>query len=244
MALTRAYKETVVRRIKRNQKFVPALFAALVLMSKVQCGRIDISNPTNPQRVGGYDTSGLAVGVALSGKYAYVADNQDGLQVIEISNPANPQQVGNYDTTRFAAGVAIMGNYAYVADGPTLDVIDISNPTSPRLAGQSLMSGGAVGVAVSGNYAYVADADAYGLILAQGKAFVTLGNDGLAIFDVLPFFKFKSVTHRDGQLELSWEGSIGAAVDAPNSTKAVRGKPRRTKYASESTYAFCVAAQT
>jgi hypothetical protein len=28
---------------------------------------IDVSNPANPQRVGGYDTSGEALGVAVSG---------------------------------------------------------------------------------------------------------------------------------------------------------------------------------
>jgi hypothetical protein len=36
---------------------------------------IDVSNPASPQRVGGYDTSGYARGVAVSGNYAYVADD-------------------------------------------------------------------------------------------------------------------------------------------------------------------------
>ncbi len=40
---------------------------------------IDVSNPANPQRVGGYDTSGYAHGVAVSGNYAYVADDYGGL---------------------------------------------------------------------------------------------------------------------------------------------------------------------
>ncbi len=40
---------------------------------------IDVSNPANPQRVGGYDTSGNAYGVAVSGNYAYVADGHWGL---------------------------------------------------------------------------------------------------------------------------------------------------------------------
>ena len=35
---------------------------------------IDVSNPATPQRVGGYDTSGEAWGVAVSGNYAFVAD--------------------------------------------------------------------------------------------------------------------------------------------------------------------------
>jgi hypothetical protein len=37
---------------------------------------IDVSNPTNCVQVGGCDTSGEAIGVAVSGKYAYVADGQ------------------------------------------------------------------------------------------------------------------------------------------------------------------------
>jgi len=77
---------------------------------------IDVSNPANPRRVGGYDTSGPAYGVAVSGHYAYVAD-YTGLQVIDVSNPANPQRVGGYDTSGEAYGVAVSGNYAYVADG-------------------------------------------------------------------------------------------------------------------------------
>jgi len=54
---------------------------------------IDVSNPASPQGVGGYDT-GEAYGVAVSGNYAYVADDGAGLQVIDVSNPASPQRVG------------------------------------------------------------------------------------------------------------------------------------------------------
>ena len=43
---------------------------------------IDVSNPANPQRVGGYDTSGSALGVAVSGNYAYVADGQWGVMIL------------------------------------------------------------------------------------------------------------------------------------------------------------------
>jgi len=43
---------------------------------------IDVSNPPNPQCVGGYNTTGAAYGVVVSGNYAYVADGYVGLQVI------------------------------------------------------------------------------------------------------------------------------------------------------------------
>jgi hypothetical protein len=36
---------------------------------------IDVSNPSSPREVGFYDTPGWAYGVAVSGSYAYVADD-------------------------------------------------------------------------------------------------------------------------------------------------------------------------
>jgi hypothetical protein len=70
---------------------------------------IDVSDPANPQQVGSYDTSGEALGVAVSGDYAYVAGYNAGLQVIDVSDPANPQQVGGYNTSGYAQGVAVSG---------------------------------------------------------------------------------------------------------------------------------------
>ena len=38
--------------------------------------------------------AGMRVGVAVAGNYAYVADDDAGLQVIDVSNPANPRAGG------------------------------------------------------------------------------------------------------------------------------------------------------
>ena len=138
-----------------------------VTIGKAGLAVIDVSNPANPQRVGGCDTSGSACGVAVSGNYAYVADDEAGLQVIDVSNPANPQRVGGYDTSGYARGVAVSGHYAYVADDEAgLQVIDVSNPANPQRVGGYDTSGYAWGVAVSGHYAYVADGD-WGLMVFQ-----------------------------------------------------------------------------
>jgi PKD repeat protein len=119
---------------------------------------IDVSDPANPTEVGFYDTPGNAYGVAVSGRYAYVADWGSGLRVIDISDPAHPTEVGFYDTPGSAYGVAISGSYAYVADrGSGLRVIDISDPANPTEVGFYDTPGNAIGVAVSGRYAYVAD---------------------------------------------------------------------------------------
>ncbi len=105
-------------------------------------------------------------GVAVSGNYAYLANNNDGLRIIDITDPQNPVLKGNVPESMLgnsqAYGVTISGNYAYLANGNAgLRIIDITDPQNPVLKGnvlESLMgSGNAVGVAVSGNYAYLAN---------------------------------------------------------------------------------------
>ena len=46
---------------------------------------LDVSDPANPRRVGGYRTPGVARSVAVSGNYAYVADGDWGLQVLRLT---------------------------------------------------------------------------------------------------------------------------------------------------------------
>ena len=108
--------------------------------------------------IGHGNTAGIAMGVAVSGNYAYVADYDNGLVIVDIRNPAAPTLVGSYDAAGYASGVAVAGSYAYVA---TIDyglvIVDIRNPAAPVLAGSYNTMGSAVGVAVSGSYAYVAN---------------------------------------------------------------------------------------
>ena len=81
--------------------------------------------------------------VYVQGKYAYVADWQNGLsaddghfQVVDVSNPASPTVVG---TATVAAGggysgINVVGRYAYVTSWvhSNLQIFDISDPTNPR----------------------------------------------------------------------------------------------------------------
>ena len=116
---------------------------------------IDVSNPTNCVRVGGYDTSGDVQGLAVLGNYAYLAKWSEGLEVIDVSNPTNCVRVGGYDTSGTAKSVAVSGNYAYVADVESLQVIDVSNPTNCVRVGGFDTGTYVWDVAVSGNYACV-----------------------------------------------------------------------------------------
>lgn len=92
---------------------------------------IDVSNPANPQWIGGYDT-GESRGVAVSGNYAYVADWDAGLQVIDVSTPANPQRVGGNQLFD-GSDVVVAGNHVFVAGfGEGLVGLDLFRPP-PRL---------------------------------------------------------------------------------------------------------------
>src|SRR3990167_5777621 len=127
-----------------------------------------IGTPASPSLVGTYNTADSANDVYVSGKYAYIADdnNSGGLAIIDISNPASPSLESILDTND-ATGVYVSGRHAYIADGTNgLAIIDISNPASPILV-SNLSTTTAEDVYVSGRYAYVADAA-----------------DGLAIIDI------------------------------------------------------------
>jgi hypothetical protein len=129
---------------------------------------IDLRDPSNPQRVGGYDSGGEAFDITLAGNYAYVAQGprqttsnyvSGGLQMIDINNPTNPQPVGVYSVSGSVHDVTVSGPRAYLV-GPEigLHVLDITNPANPRRIG-AYESIEAESVAVSGNFAYVVDTE-------------------------------------------------------------------------------------
>jgi hypothetical protein len=92
------------------------------------------------------------------GKYACVADQEFGLQVIDVANPWNPVIVGNVETPGSAHGVVLSGTYAYVADlNAGLHIIDMTDPLTPITVGSVDTPGWAMDLNVSGTLAYVAD---------------------------------------------------------------------------------------
>ncbi|MCP4348499.1 MAG: hypothetical protein GY795_23695 [Desulfobacterales bacterium] len=116
-----------------------------------------MSNFASPVKIGSVYTPGNALGVAVIGDTAYVADGYDGgLQVIDISNPPNPVIIGAVNTPGSAQDVAVIRDTAYVADGTGgLQVIDVSSPVSPAIIGSADISGSAQDVAVIKDTAYV-----------------------------------------------------------------------------------------
>jgi hypothetical protein len=69
---------------------------------------------------------------ALSRQYAYIINNQIGLQVYNLANQA---LIGQYTPPNGARNIVITPNYGYLTNGTTLQVIDLSNPAELKPLG-------------------------------------------------------------------------------------------------------------
>jgi hypothetical protein len=129
---------------------------------------VDAHNPCHPLVIGRAPLDGYGDGVAVSGKYCYVAtghhdsstgglaqtmvtpDNPGwgkghGLEVFDISSPDKPVLTGMVKFPPFCIvgpdwwSVKVAGHYAYVADGINgANVIDVSNPAKPEIIARNL----------------------------------------------------------------------------------------------------------
>lgn len=124
---------------------------------------INAGTQPNPTYAGETVTSN-AYAVALSGTYAYVADETaPGLRVINVANPAAPSQSGYLALSGISPrGVAVRGTTAVVAGqissgGSAVQVVNCVDPAAPRLVVPVLMPSSAQSVAIAGDYAFVAN---------------------------------------------------------------------------------------
>jgi hypothetical protein len=123
----------------------------------------DISHPDSPTLSGNCQTKN-AWDVWVSGKYAYVADFNDGLCVIDLSSVANPREVARvkWDEKDSCAEI-IRGEdkYVYIAAGPTLGlvVINIEEPLKPKVIGRfkSSQKGCGEGLCIKDGILYLAN---------------------------------------------------------------------------------------
>ncbi|MFA6042899.1 MAG: immunoglobulin-like domain-containing protein [Patescibacteria group bacterium] len=134
------------------RKFVVAITITSVFFPWGMSGNIArAASPT----LGTFTTADMALDVAVSGNYAYIAESSAGIQIVDISNTSSPTLAGSY-TASGANRIAIVGTTLYVADGTNLQLLDISTPTSPSLLGTYAEDGLRIGNVVSdGTIAYV-----------------------------------------------------------------------------------------
>jgi hypothetical protein len=152
------------------------------------------------------ETTGQAYDVFVDGTFAYVADGDQGLQIVDVSDKNDPEAPIRVDTDGTAYGVFVSGDYAYVADGTYgLQIIDVSDKDNLGAPIRVDTDGTAYGVFVSGGYAYVASGSAglyivalsdnstsqvvtggtaYDVFVSGTYAYVACGTAGLYIIDL------------------------------------------------------------
>jgi hypothetical protein len=122
---------------------------------------LDVHDPENPRRVGGYPMDSAATRVVVKDYDAYVitSSNQfSGAKVIriDVSNPALPKRVAEYVGTS-PTDIALVGDYAYVTDANSVLVLTancslvgiVTTPSPVRVitaAGHHVYIGGGLGI--------------------------------------------------------------------------------------------------
>jgi hypothetical protein len=120
---------------------------------------LNVSAPSSPSQLGRVTLPGILKSIAILGQYAYVADQEGGLQVVDITNPSAPAIRGFYPSTGYTEGITIFGGIAYVVDrGAGLEIFNLGNPTMPSLLSSTNCGGGEdvlVNASANGVFAYV-----------------------------------------------------------------------------------------
>jgi hypothetical protein len=171
---------------------------------------VDLRDLSAPLPVASLPLPGLAWDVALANGLAYLACREGGLQIVRITDPAHPALLGAAATAGEAWAVTVMGDLAFVAGGPEgMQVIDVGDPAAPRRVGWLPTAHTMYGVATLGSLLLlggerdalaVVDVSEYAtplplgaaaipgmagrLLVRNGYAFVTAGEEGLQILDV------------------------------------------------------------
>ncbi|MDM8522755.1 CARDB domain-containing protein [Desulfococcaceae bacterium HSG8] len=113
------------------------------------------------------DTPGSAVGLAISGTTAYVADGPGGLQIADVSDLQNPELISSLEIKGSAVDVIVKGTTAYLAGQDNeLHIIDVNEPENPYIISSLTLEeshGFLRGLALSDTVVYLADGSGSGL---------------------------------------------------------------------------------
>lgn len=141
--------------------------------------------------------------MCISGDYLYVAAHNKGIRIFNISNPANPVMVGGLSSGfTHAFAIAVFGNNAYVADGAGgLKIVDVTDRANPFLTdGEDLSTAVGTAEAITGR---------------NGKVYMTVGGEGLAVYEA-GNINSRSIVSTGGFAEdLCWVGSYLAVSTYP-----------------------------
>lgn len=121
---------------------------------------VNVTNPSSPSRLSLGSSNSFAYDVKLSGSYAIISNDSNGVLILNVSDPSNPQIVSYLETTDIGLASAVNGNLVYVAEDYTgVETFDISNPSSPRYLANYNTNSYSEGITYYKGYIYVSDYD-------------------------------------------------------------------------------------
>jgi len=189
--------------VHRNGRFSALLAMALTLSAMLSACSDDTSVGTGPpdpfnerscfeftdylHTVSLVETPGWALAVDIADGLAYVADANNGLQIVDYRIPSAPIFRGRVGASQPALDVVAVDDIVCLslgADG--VAVVDVGDPDRPIIVGRVGTPGSTAGITLRGTIAYVAD-DVAGLMLidvGDPEAPNTVGVDntpGLAV---------------------------------------------------------------
>ena len=97
---------------------------------------MSVADPGNPTVAGSLTFGTRTNDIAIGGNYAYVANEDSGLQVVDLAAPAAPARAANCALPQYSWAVALSGHFAYVAVLDSgLQIVDIADPLHPKRTG-------------------------------------------------------------------------------------------------------------
>lgn len=116
----------------------------------------DIANPAEPKQVGYLFTRASTRAVRVLGNYAYIAEDEAGIEIVDITDPTKPEFVQLFnpygDGTRADVVLSANPGVAYLADGRFgIKTINYTDPTSPTVVGGYNVPGNTYSINIFGD---------------------------------------------------------------------------------------------
>jgi len=118
---------------------------------------VDVSERRAPKLLSHYDTIEFATGIAIEGRYAFVAQRWFGVEIIDISDPAKLRHVSVVRVGE-AQSCVVSGGYLYAgAWGECrVAICDVRNPADPKQVATIKLNGRGDGLCVENGLLYAA----------------------------------------------------------------------------------------
>lgn len=118
---------------------------------------INCSEASAPHPLNEFDTKGMTRDVQLVENTAFLADYNNGLQIVDVSKLEQPELIGGVRTTNgYAMQLKVLGDVCFIANGPGgLQPVNIANKRLPSLYKPLSIGDEALCVCLVGNKALV-----------------------------------------------------------------------------------------